>query len=281
MTVVASTVDHTIDAFLGGRVEALQPATGHHRSGLDAVLLAAALDSRVAGRVADLGSGAGVAGFCAAARCPAIDVTLIEREPLLTELAGGSLEREANRRFADRIAIATLDIAVPEEERIASGLIRDDCVAVLTNPPFHVASEVRPSPSPGRAAAHVLADDLDVWFRTAAWLLRPKAAMVAITRVAVIAEVLATVATRFGDVQILPLHPRPRQPAVRLLFRAVKGTRGKPKILPGLTIHGESGNDFSPALQAILRDGAGLGEVHAPWQSSATHPSEPMISART
>ena len=32
----------SVDAFLGGRVEAVQPRAGHHRSGLDAVLLAAA-----------------------------------------------------------------------------------------------------------------------------------------------------------------------------------------------------------------------------------------------
>ncbi len=51
----------TADAFLGGKVEALQPAAGHHRSGLEAVLLAASLDSRIAGTVVDLGAGAGVA----------------------------------------------------------------------------------------------------------------------------------------------------------------------------------------------------------------------------
>ncbi len=33
----------TADAFLGGAVEAVQPTLGHHRSGLEAVLLAAAV----------------------------------------------------------------------------------------------------------------------------------------------------------------------------------------------------------------------------------------------
>jgi len=53
----------TVDAFLGGRVEAVQPAAGHHRAGLEAVLLAASLDSRIAGTIVDLGAGVGVAGF--------------------------------------------------------------------------------------------------------------------------------------------------------------------------------------------------------------------------
>ena len=54
----------TVDSFLDGRVEALQHAKGHHRAGLEAVLLAVSLDSRLTGTVADLG--AGVAGQMAA-----------------------------------------------------------------------------------------------------------------------------------------------------------------------------------------------------------------------
>ena len=55
----------SVDAFLGGRVEAVQPEKGHHRAGLEAVLLAASLDARISGTVVDLGAGAGVAGLCA------------------------------------------------------------------------------------------------------------------------------------------------------------------------------------------------------------------------
>ena len=56
----AATPPHapTRDAFLGGRVLVLQPARGGgHRSGLDAVYLAAAVPEDVQGHVVDLGSG--------------------------------------------------------------------------------------------------------------------------------------------------------------------------------------------------------------------------------
>ena len=60
--------DISIDEFLGGAVEAVQKRSGHHRAGLEAVLLGASLSADFSGLALDLGAGAGVAGFCLAAR---------------------------------------------------------------------------------------------------------------------------------------------------------------------------------------------------------------------
>jgi tRNA1(Val) A37 N6-methylase TrmN6 len=90
----------TVDAFLGGRVEAVQPARGHHRSGLDAVVMAAALGPRARGRVADLGAGAGVAGLSLAARAPSVSVVLVERESELVACSRAALARAGNAAFA-------------------------------------------------------------------------------------------------------------------------------------------------------------------------------------
>ena len=43
-------------------------------------------------------------------------------------------------------------------------------------------------------------------------------------------------------------------------------------ILPGLVLHGPAGAEFTPPLEAVLRDGAGLGEVHPSWQNPAAIP---------
>ena len=51
----------TDDAFLGGRVQVLQPRKGF-RAGLDAVMLAAAVPARAGDRVCELGAGVGTAG---------------------------------------------------------------------------------------------------------------------------------------------------------------------------------------------------------------------------
>jgi tRNA1(Val) A37 N6-methylase TrmN6 len=67
----------TLDDFLGGRLSAIQPRAGHHRAGLDAVLLAAAVDDAFSGDLVDLGAGTGVAGMAVAARAPAARVTLV------------------------------------------------------------------------------------------------------------------------------------------------------------------------------------------------------------
>ena len=51
-----------IDAFLGGRLQLRQPAEGH-RSGTDAVLLAAAAPADFSGLAIDVGAGVGAAGL--------------------------------------------------------------------------------------------------------------------------------------------------------------------------------------------------------------------------
>ena len=163
----------TVDTFLGGRVEALQHATGHHRAGLEAVLLAVSLDSRISGTVADLGAGVGVAGFCAAARCRHARVVLVERNAEALACARAALERPANAAFADRVRIAAADITAPETERAAAGMGRDLADHVLLNPPFHLAQGGTRTPAAARGEAHVLeSGGLDSWFRAAASVLK-------------------------------------------------------------------------------------------------------------
>src|SRR6478609_3485606 len=74
------------DGFLNGRLRARQLARGF-RSGLDAVMLAAAVPAKPGDRVLELGSGAGVAGLCLAARVPDCTITGVEIDPDLVSLA--------------------------------------------------------------------------------------------------------------------------------------------------------------------------------------------------
>src|ERR1700682_3551540 len=59
--------EFTEDAFLGGRLRLRQPKSGH-RSGHDAMLLAAATSARSGDRVVDFGAGVGAAGLAVAKR---------------------------------------------------------------------------------------------------------------------------------------------------------------------------------------------------------------------
>jgi tRNA1(Val) A37 N6-methylase TrmN6 len=260
--------DVTVDAFLGGRVEAVQPAAGRHRAGLEAVLLAASLDAGMQGAVFDLGAGVGVAGFCIAARCAGAEVTLVERDPVAVACARAALARPGNAAFAGRVGIIETDI----EDRGGFGQASVD--AVVFNPPFRERSSGSMSPRPARAGAHVLGEGgLDPWFRAAAGLLKSGAMATVIFRADGLDLVLSAAEGRFGGLDILPIHPRAGEPALRVLVRGVKGSGAPLRLLPPIVLHGDRGSAFRPEVDAILRDGAGLVTVVPAWHQDRERPS--------
>jgi tRNA1(Val) A37 N6-methylase TrmN6 len=255
-----------VDAFLGGRIEALQPE-GHHHAGLEAMLLSAAIAPDFAGGVVDLGAGVGVAGMAIAARAAHAKVTLVERDPVAIEAARQSLARPANAGFAARVTIVATDIAAPESERIAAGLGRAFADIVVMNPPFRDPNAGTGSPNSALRDAHVAEEGtLAAWVRTAASALKPGGHVVIIFRADGIGEILSALEGRFGGAMILPIHPRATHAAGRILVAAEKGSRGPTRILPGLTLHGETGSTYLSEAERILRHGASLSEVHPTWR---------------
>jgi tRNA1(Val) A37 N6-methylase TrmN6 len=270
----AAEVATTVDAFLGGRVEAVQPSAGHHRSGLEAVLLAASLETRISGTVADLGAGVGVAGFCVAARCKRAKVVLVERDPVAIACAREALARPANAAFADRVRIVPADIASPETDRASAGIGRDLAEHVILNPPFYAPSANSRSPEPAKADAHVLGHSgLDAWFRAAASILKFGGDLTVVFRADGLETLLAAAGRRFGAFDILPIHARPDAAAHRILVRATKGSRAGLRLLPSLVLHEETGNAFLPAVEALLRDSRALSSAHRPWHQARGRPS--------
>lgn len=261
----------TVDAFIGGRVEAVQPTHGHHRSGLEAVLLGAALEKDFAGTVVDLGAGAGVAGMVAAARCAAARVVLAERDEEAVACARAALERPANRAFAARVSVVSVDVEAAEAVREEAGLARGMADAVLTNPPFHLPATTTAPPAASRASAHVLGKGgLDLWFRAAASVLIPGGRLIVIFRADGIVGLLAALGARFGALRILPVQPRAGEPAHRILVWAVRGSRAPACLLPALVLHGASGGAYVSPVERMLRDGAGLAEAHPAWVAGSS-----------
>ncbi|SHE71082.1 tRNA1(Val) A37 N6-methylase TrmN6 [Kaistia soli DSM 19436] len=262
----------TRDAFLGGRVTALQPSAGHHRSGLDAVLLASAFGAETAGQAIDLGAGAGVAGMVLAARAAACSVTLAERESDLVAYAGEAAGLAVNAAFGARLRPLAVDLLDPAA-RNEAGLAPETFDHALMNPPFHDEGSVRASPKAERARAHVLAGGgLDAWFRAASALVKPRGTLAVILPAARLPDLLDGTADRFGGVAILPIHPRRDEAALRVLARGTKGSRAPLVVLPGLVLHADAGSAFSDAAHAILGDGASLADVHMSWRALAFRP---------
>src|SRR5690242_1187996 len=76
---------------LAGRVAYAQPSTGF-RSGIEPVLLAAAVPARPGDRVLEAGSGAGATLLCLTARVAGVQTTGIEQSEFLTAIARRNAE---------------------------------------------------------------------------------------------------------------------------------------------------------------------------------------------
>ncbi|SDM25795.1 tRNA1(Val) A37 N6-methylase TrmN6 [Methylobacterium phyllostachyos] len=229
------------DAFLGGLLRLHQPPRGAHRAGTDAVLLARLLAPDASDRLCDVGAATGAVGLGCAALWPGLRPTLVERDPALAERA------RANAALNGIEArVIEMDVLAPAAERHAAGLQPDSFDLVLTNPPFFTAGRHRASPHPGRAAAHTFAgekagQELDAWIRACTAILRPGGRLGLIHRADALAVCLDSLRGRYGDLAIRPVHPRAEAPAIRILIRAVKGSRAALSLQPPLILHGPDG----------------------------------------
>jgi tRNA1(Val) A37 N6-methylase TrmN6 len=250
--------DQTIDAFHRGSFSLVQPARGGHRAGMDALALAAAVPSNFAGRLADLGAGAGAAGLAVASRCQAASVVLVENSAVMAGYARQSLELPENTRLSGRVSVLEADVALIGKARTAAGLTDNSFDFAIMNPPFNAEID-RPTPDELRRQAHVMEDGLfEAWLRTAAAIVRPRGEVAIIARPASFAPILAALDGRFGTAQIVPVHARPDAPAIRILLRAVRGARGGPSLMPPLILHEGSGGAFSARAEAINAGEASL-----------------------
>lgn len=249
--------DVTEDAFLGGALSILQPRKGY-RAGIDAVLLAAAVPvgtNRVE-RVLDAGAGAGVVGLCIARRVATAQVTLVEKDPFLVELARANVARN---NLEERVTVVAADVTGPAADLAAAGLKPDSFEHVVANPPYHVEGQGRRPRHAIKATAHAMpAGSLARWVQFLTRVAAPQGTLTMIHRPDALPELLRLLDGRFGALEILPLHPRQGEPAVRIILRGRKGSRAPLVLKSGLVLHEEDGNRFQPDIARVLRDGAAL-----------------------
>ena len=249
---------HTIDAFHRGNFWLVQPKGSGHRTGADALILAASVPSDFSGRLADFGAGAGGAGLAVAARCRGADVTLVEQSQDMARFAELTLASSHNRHLAARASLLVADVTLTGKARAAAGLRDHSFDFVIMNPPFNAARD-RQSPDELKKHAHVMEDGLfECWIRSAAAVVRPRGGLAVIARPVSLAPILAALAGRFGNAEVVPVHPRADAAAIRIVVRAKRAARGGLKLCPPLILHEQAGEGFSARTEAINNGRASL-----------------------
>lgn len=237
---------HSVGHLLNGRVRYAQPRDGF-RSGIEPVLLAAAVPARPGERILDGGSGAGAALLCLAARVPGLLGLGVERDPALVALA----TRNADANGMAGLAFAVADLpALPGDP----GTFDHACA----NPPYHPAGSP-PSPLASREAAKRGGPGLlRAWAAALAGPLRHGGTLTLILPAASLSEALDAMAGAGCRANaLLPLWPKRGRPARLILLRGVKGGRAPLRLLAGLVLHADAGT-FTPEADAVLREGAAL-----------------------
>ena len=141
MTVISSHI--TEDEFLGGKLLIKQPRNGY-RAGVDPVLLAASVNAKPMQSVLELGCGVGVASLCLGRRVPDLQLTGIEIQSDLAQLAQ---ENAAHNKLKMDVVIG--DLAV-----LPQGLKSSQFDHVIANPPYFDRLKTTPAPDPFPRTVH-------------------------------------------------------------------------------------------------------------------------------
>lgn len=238
----------TLDGFLAGRLTIEQPRRGY-RAGADPVILAAAVASG-ATRALELGCGVGTALCCLGARLPEVDLTGLEYDPGLADLARGNLERNGLEG-----RVITGDVAKMPPE-----LLQERFDTVMMNPPFFDRSRGTAAEDRIRETGRGEQTPLARWLDAAARRLLPRGRLVMIHRTDRLPETFAAIPSRLGTIALRPLAAASNAAAERVLLTAIKEGRGKFTLFPPLILHAADGGD-SAAATAILREGLSLDEA--------------------
>ena len=227
----------SIDALLDGRVKFEQPVQGY-RTGIDPVLLAAAVPAQKNMHALELGLGAGAASLCLLARVAGLNVTGIERDPHFANLAR---RNAALNGMEDRLIVI--------EGEVGGKFNFGPFDHVFTNPPWHDTERH----DKGAAASHMPEQELLIWLTYAFRQLKDRGTFTLIHRADMLDAILAALsAQNAGAVKILPIASRAGEPAKRVIITAVKTRKTPLEILWPLVIHKDDGS-YEDKCRAILK----------------------------
>lgn len=242
--------DLSDDKFLMGRLRLLQPVKGY-RAATDPVLLAAACPAQPGQSVLDLGCGAGAASLCLGARVPGVVLAGLEVQPAYADLARRNAARNGQEMEVQEGDLTEMPKA-----------LRRGFDHVIANPPYYNAGG-SPSPVAVRDRAVRVDTPIAAWVTAASARLEPGGWLTMIFATPCLPEALSALAPKMGSALVLPLAPRQGREAPRVILRARKGGKAAFRLLAPFVIHDGAVHDgdresYTPAANAILREGADL-----------------------
>jgi tRNA1Val (adenine37-N6)-methyltransferase len=240
---------------LGGAVRYDQPRQGY-RTGIEPVLMAAAVQAQPGQAVLEGGTGAGAGLLCLAHRVSGLVGWGVEIMPEMASLATANLDANGY----DGLRVSCSDIRREEEEEIS----RPEWIDALfdhamANPPWHDDAGTVPAEPLRRAAKMARKGELEAWISALSRRLRPRGSITLILPSAATPAALAALtASNCGGARLLPLWPRSGQTSRIVILQARLDDRSEFRLLPGLVLHRDGDSRYTEAAEAILRGGAGL-----------------------
>jgi tRNA1(Val) A37 N6-methylase TrmN6 len=238
----------SFDIFLKGALTIEQPVSGY-RAGSDAVLLAAAAASFEGQKMLEAGCGVGTVLLSLAhLRADAnLELHGLEKDPEALDLAR---RNQAANHLATRILFEQGDVLVPPDR------LRGQFDLVFSNPPFFDDDRAIRDPLEARQGAYIIGAPLEAWIKSMLAMAKPKGRFLMIHRADRLADILAALGGRAGDIGVCPVRPRTGEPAKRVLVSARKGSGAPLRLLAGMEMHPPIGEGrFSTAYQAICDGG--------------------------
>jgi tRNA1(Val) A37 N6-methylase TrmN6 len=234
-----------------GRVKLLQPEKGFHAS-LDTVFLSAAVQAKPGDQILDVGCGVGSAGFCVLARTEKTQLTGIDIQQELIDLAHQGARLNG---FENRAKFFCADLK-------HNNFVEDNKFDhVIMNPPYQKEGTHTPSPHPIKAMAHGedLSDtELKDWIKYAHRKLKQGKHLTLIHRTDRLDELITVLTARrwFGSLVIYPLFSRIGDDSKRVIVQARKERYAPLKLMSGMIIHEKDGGYSKPALDVLEKSAA-------------------------
>jgi len=243
---------------LDGRLRYTQFRQGY-RTGLEPVLMAAAIPARGGETVLEAGCGAGAGLLCLAARVAGVSGIGLEADGDTVELAAHNF---LNNPFPDsRTHLSVVQAVLPD---IPSSLRAKAPTAngrfhhVMANPPWHSAHGT-PSPDERRRLALSTANsDPQAWISALSRWVLPGGTLTFIISTTIADRACQTLLENgCGSIQFYPFRPKQGREAKLVLVQAIHGGKSIFRLKPGLTLHEEDGR-FTTAAERVLRRGEAL-----------------------